>query len=372
MSLPAPVSYAVVSGSLPPGLVLDTGGLLQGVPSVPGSYSFSIRATGADSTSTQRAYAMTVAGIDNVILPDAVQNQPYAEALTQTGMSGSITWSISDGVLPAGITLAPFTGVLSGTATESGDFPFMVSITNGTTTCSKDLSLTVSATGFGWWEMEEAAGDRIDSIEGIHLAQTGAIGGGVTRVAGKINFAAQISATGAVGDTIRLTGNGVTGIECPMAVDGMTLCGWLRRTGDALDTVLGLNTYGEAGAWQMGLTCADLNVWSFFSPDFASTVVATPTGAWQFFIIDFDPGTGLCSFEWDRNGTVYTVLNSDPVPATIKMALRGSCKGRTPAGTTTAILGLDEVAIFPFVLTTAQKNYVWNSGSGRTLPISLP
>jgi len=56
------VSYAVFSGSLPPGLTLSSGGALSGTPTATGSFAFTVRATGSvPSLFTDRAFTLVVA-----------------------------------------------------------------------------------------------------------------------------------------------------------------------------------------------------------------------------------------------------------------------------------------------------------------------
>jgi hypothetical protein len=56
----APYSYVLASGSLPTGLTLSAAGVLSGVPTATGTFSFSIRATDAAGCSASRAYTLWV------------------------------------------------------------------------------------------------------------------------------------------------------------------------------------------------------------------------------------------------------------------------------------------------------------------------
>ncbi|HJT81552.1 MAG TPA: LamG-like jellyroll fold domain-containing protein, partial [Chthoniobacterales bacterium] len=56
----APVSFSVLSGSLPPGLSLDSSGLLSGTPTTAGSFSFAVRATDANTLKADQIFTVQV------------------------------------------------------------------------------------------------------------------------------------------------------------------------------------------------------------------------------------------------------------------------------------------------------------------------
>ncbi len=55
-----PYSYAVVAGTLPPGLSLSTDGLLAGAPTIAGSYTFTLEVSDADSASARGTFTIAV------------------------------------------------------------------------------------------------------------------------------------------------------------------------------------------------------------------------------------------------------------------------------------------------------------------------
>lgn len=122
----APTAFAVVAGALPPGLTLD-GEFLQGVPTSAGDYTFAIRATGSNGFA-QRTYSQTVVEITPDTLPDGAVGAAYAAALTATGFNNPV-FSVEGGSLPSGVSLQPFTGVLSGTPDTAGTFSFVIRVT---------------------------------------------------------------------------------------------------------------------------------------------------------------------------------------------------------------------------------------------------
>ena len=76
-------------------------------------------------------------------LSPATVNVGYTQQLGVNGGSGSVVWSLSGGALPAGLSLAT-NGVLSGTPTTVGQSGFTVTVTDGVTSASKTLALTVA------------------------------------------------------------------------------------------------------------------------------------------------------------------------------------------------------------------------------------
>ncbi len=81
-------------------------------------------------------------------IPDGVNGNLYTTTFTATGGTTPYTWTVTGGTLPAGLTpasLAPTTGVLSGTPTATGTYHFTVTVTDGGGhTDSKLFSWTVN------------------------------------------------------------------------------------------------------------------------------------------------------------------------------------------------------------------------------------
>jgi len=71
--------------------------------------------------------------ITTVSLPDGMVGEAYSATLEATGGATPYTWSVSAGNLPAGLSLNPATGEISGTPTEKGIANFTVKVTDSAT-----------------------------------------------------------------------------------------------------------------------------------------------------------------------------------------------------------------------------------------------
>ena len=142
-------SWSVTAGTLPAGLTLAVAtGLISGTPTTGGLSTFTVRVTDGLQATT-RVFDLSVNASLAITtpspLPAAIQNATYSTTLAATGGAGTKTWSVT-GALPTGLTLAPATGVISGTPTGSGTSTFTVQVTDGVQTAATTFALTVSAT----------------------------------------------------------------------------------------------------------------------------------------------------------------------------------------------------------------------------------
>src|SRR5581483_3889272 len=88
--------------------------------------------------------------VSTASLPIATQSVAYTATLLSSGGTAPITWSLTSGALPSGLTLAPATGVISGTPTAIGPATFTVrAVDSGLSpfTASKVLGINVTSAG---------------------------------------------------------------------------------------------------------------------------------------------------------------------------------------------------------------------------------
>lgn len=145
----ATITFAVQSGSLPTGLSLNTStGAITGTPSATGSYTFTVRATNSYGTYDQ-AFTGNVLESTPVIVETSLNTMKVSTAFSQTltlSTGGpTITWSVSAGTLPTGLSLNTSTGAITGTPTTVGSYSFTIAASNGTASGSRAYTGSVTA-----------------------------------------------------------------------------------------------------------------------------------------------------------------------------------------------------------------------------------
>lgn len=139
-------AYSLISGSLAPGLTLNTvTGLISGTPSGSGNYTFGIKADDTGTSSVEnvsKTCSMTITPAPTTVCPvvSAVKGTNIAsKQLTgSAGAGGPYTFSATG--LPAGLVLST-SGLLSGTPSVTGTFSYIITVKDkngkpGTVTCS--------------------------------------------------------------------------------------------------------------------------------------------------------------------------------------------------------------------------------------------
>jgi uncharacterized protein (TIGR03437 family) len=126
-------TWSVVTGAVPPGLVLNSAGSLQGVPSAPGTFTFNAQAADTAGQSGAGYFTVTVnpasVSLPADTPPAGMVGVPFPpQVLAPAGGIGPYTLSVTAGSLPTGLALVD--GRLQGTPTVAGSFNFTVSVTD--------------------------------------------------------------------------------------------------------------------------------------------------------------------------------------------------------------------------------------------------
>jgi hypothetical protein len=146
-------TYNWSAGNLPPGMVIGSAtGTISGTPTSNTGSPLSVVVTVEDSTLTLASATYNLAvnlaplGISGPpSLPGGIAGVPYTATVTATGGSGNYSWSATG--LPQGLTIAPYSGTISGTPASAAGSPYSVTVTvaDGNTTTNYAYSLAISA-----------------------------------------------------------------------------------------------------------------------------------------------------------------------------------------------------------------------------------
>jgi hypothetical protein len=216
------LTFTVSSGSLPTGLSLSATGLLSGTPTVSGSYSWTVRATGSATNATaDRSFSMLVATVPTWTTAAALANTSasvaYSTTLSATNALAS-GYSVISGSLPTGASLSS-TGVLSGTPSATGSYSFTIRAMSTTSSIVyADRAFTQTVVALPVWSTPEAgaltdvASAAAYSIQFTatnavsYAVQSGTLPTGLTLSGGGL-LSGTPSAAGSFSFTIRATGN---------------------------------------------------------------------------------------------------------------------------------------------------------------------
>lgn len=139
-------TWEITKGALPEGVTLSDSGLISGTPTLGDDYGFTVTFTETASDLTDdKALLLHVSNpgapvITTASLPTAVVGTAYSSTLSATPDGGM--WTVSFGSLPAGLSLDPVTGAITGTPTTAGKSLFQVTYTLGVAYQTKVFELT--------------------------------------------------------------------------------------------------------------------------------------------------------------------------------------------------------------------------------------
>ncbi len=142
----SPTSYAMVSGTLPPGLTFSAGAI-TGTPTSTGSYSIDVTATNAGGTSTAATISFSITATPVPVVTGSSQSGVVGTAFTYTisATNSPTSYLVASGTLPAGLSLNTSTGVISGTPTTVITNSVTVTATNtGGTSAPATINFTIT------------------------------------------------------------------------------------------------------------------------------------------------------------------------------------------------------------------------------------
>ena len=147
--------------------------------SAPGTAT--ITATSLQDSTVTQVITVTVTsapGLTGSTLPVATEGTAYNQALAtvETGGAGTLTWSISAGQLPAGLSISSTSGAISGTptgpASATADTFTVKVVDSGSPTLSATAQFSITVNNYAAPTIAPASGALAPSTEGTAYSQT--------------------------------------------------------------------------------------------------------------------------------------------------------------------------------------------------------
>jgi hypothetical protein len=291
-------------------------------------------------------------------LPNGTVNTAYSQNMTQTGGTGTITWS-SSGTLPPGVTLNPTTGVLSGTPSATGTYNFTIIATDANT-CSGTQAYTVT---INCPTITLSPGtlpnDVIGTAYNQTITQSGSTGTTFTYTVSAGTLPAGITlngTTGVLSGTTTTTGTSTFDIT---VTDEFGCSGTITYTINSVCPTITINQTTVPSVFNNTPYSEQLTVTGGTSPyTYAVTTGTLPAG------ITLDANTGLLSGTSTDIGT-FTV--------TITVTDANGCTGTQtltitveyPVSVKTVVAGKESVALLPNIVTDKTTAQVISNYEGK-------
>jgi hypothetical protein len=159
-----PLTFSISSGALPPGLQLNpNSGAIVGTPTAPSTpgapsqlYNFSVQVTDFNGAQAVTPLALTITVAAPPVLsatgalPEGFLGGVYAGSIAATGGVSPLTFGVTSGVLPPGLSLSTNGGQISGVpvtaqgATYPKTYPFTVLVTDSAVPTHQTYSVSTS------------------------------------------------------------------------------------------------------------------------------------------------------------------------------------------------------------------------------------
>ena len=163
-----PITWSIVDGELPEGVIMDDTGEIIGIPAQAGNYKFKVQAANSVDVATKR-YTLKVLPqkplITTTVIPDGDVGAAYSFMVEADGED--IKFSKS-GKIPGGLKLDKKTGEIYGTPKKAGTYSFKVKAKNKAGKDTAEFTMTINE------NPEDISADLTQSVNSAALPENNA------------------------------------------------------------------------------------------------------------------------------------------------------------------------------------------------------
>jgi Putative Ig domain len=310
-----PYTWSITGGALPAGLGLNAStGAITGTPTAAvtsSSITFKVTDSGSPVQTAPKTLTITIAPatltITTTSLPNGQVGSAYSYSLAAKGGTTPYTWFITSGALPAGLSLNPSTGAITGTPTTAvSAVPLTIQVKDSETpqqARSENLTLTIAPE-----TLSITTGSLPSGQVGVAYSPTLAATGGTTPYAWSIT-----SGTLPAGLSLNSSTGAITGTPTT-AVTSSSITFKVTDSGSPVQTAPKTLTITIAPA-TLTITTTSLpngQVGSAYSSSLAATGGTTPY-TWSITSGTLLAGLSLNASTGAITGTPTTAVTSIPL-----------------------------------------------------------
>ena len=328
----SPYTWTITSGTLPAGLSMNSAGVISGTPTAAAVGTTNLTFLLTDSGTATALTATTTLGLTINAAPaigftgtvpaTANYNVAYTGSAAASGGAGALTYSISAGALPTGLTLNAASGAITGAPTAVGTFGFTV-------------------------KAADAFGDSLSQAYSIVVTYAAVVVTPVTLPAGyngSLYTQTTLTATGGSGTgfTFALTNGTVLPLGLNLSAAGV-ISGTPTATGTTSFTVKATDSASNTGNGNFSITVnAGVSI---------TTSLTLPTG-----YVNGTYSQTLAATGGSGTGYTWKVTSGSNLPAGLSLSTAGVLSGKptaigTPSFSITATDSVGNTASVTFSMT---------------------
>jgi len=141
-----PYVFSLASGSLPPGILMDSAGNFTGSATTAGSYSVTVQVQDTLTNRDSKSYTILVIGPLSVTTESLASGNigvPYSSGVAATGGKQPYKFSVASGSLPPGLSMDD-SGAITGKPSKAGSYPLTVQVNDSSRkTASKPFTIKI-------------------------------------------------------------------------------------------------------------------------------------------------------------------------------------------------------------------------------------